>query len=759
MDPDRETPSWAQAPVAGRLRALVDLAGLVRSDCELSELLAAVARLLSESLGFASVTINLYRPLTDDYEVTAVHGPGAVTPVGHVSRADAWAPTLDPRLSHRGAIFVAARASEDDAQTEPDRTAPRDPSQWLEGDTLLVALSDPHGERLGIISLAELRPGLRPDDMLLDVLVAVAAHVSRAIEHRRHLVLLREALARHRAVIATSHDAVLAFDPRGRVLEFNPAAELMFGYRSEEAVNREFAELLLEPQDRDDNRRALELAFAQQHGQLTHRRLEVAAVCADGRRLPVELSLTLVQGSQPREPILYGVARDISERLRGSQQLAYLAYHDRLTGLPNRILVEDQLDLAVARARRMNRAVALLFVDLDDFKAVNDRLGHAAGDQFLAAVAKRLRRVLRDTDVLARQGGDEFLVLLSDLDDGPEHVAEAVGAKLHAALKAPFNVAGTELLTAASVGVSLYPDDASDSEALLRQADAAMYKAKAAGGGRLVFHRATETISAHRASVSTQLRAAIANSELELHYLPVWRLGARRTILGVEALLRWRHPDGSLLTPESFIPLAEHSAVANDLVDWVLHQACRDTRDWLSAGLRPRVSLNVSPHQLLASEFGARMQAALGVHELDPSGFMIELTESAWTFDATNTLAAVAALRAAGVALAIDDFGAGFSSLSRLHELEVDVVKLDRTLLTAVPDDPAAAEVLKAIVGLVCACGAALVAEGVESEAQAQWLEANGIDRAQGFLFGHPMRAPELTPLLAAHLLTDRVAS
>ena len=223
----------------------------------------------------------------------------------------------------------------------------------------------------------------------------------------------------------------------------------------------------------------------------------------------------------------------------------------------------------------MNRAVALLFVDLDDFKAVNDRLGHAVGDQFLAAVATRLRRVLRDTDVLARQGGDEFLVLLSDLDDDPEHVAEAVGAKLHVALKAPFNVAGTELVTAASVGVSLYPDDASDSEALLRHADTAMYKAKAAGGGQLVFHRATETMIARRASVSAQLRRAIAHSELELHYHPVWRLGAARTITGVEALLRWRHPDRGLLAAESFIALAEHSAVGDDLVELVLHQACQ----------------------------------------------------------------------------------------------------------------------------------------------------------------------------------------
>ena len=455
-------------------------------------------------------------------------------------------------------------------------------------------------------------------------------------------------------------------------------------------------------------------------------------------RLPVELSLTLVEGSAYDDAVLYGVARDISERLRGQQQLAYLAYHDRLTGLPNRFLVEEQLDLAVARARRMNRGVALLYVDLDDFKAVNDKLGHAAGDQFLAAVASRLRAVLRDTDVLARQGGDEFLVLLSDLDDDPEHVAEAVGAKLHIALQEPFSVAGNELVTAASVGVSLYPDDASDTEALLRHADAAMYKAKGSGGGQLAFHRTTETILARRASVSAQLRRAIAQAELELHYQPIWRLGQPRTIAGVEALLRWRHPDRGLLRPDAFIALAEHSAVGDELVRWVVREACADAKRWHRSGLAPQISLNASPHQLLASGFGTRMKEALQEHDLDPAGFMIELTESAWTVDATDTLGALAELRAMGLALALDDFGAGFSSLSRLHELDVDVIKLDRILLSAIPHDATATAVLRAIVDLARVCDATLVAEGVESEEQTEWLSTNR-DRART---GVPVRQP-----------------
>ncbi len=759
MERNRERSGGSEPPAAGHLRGLLELARLVRSGPELPELLAAVARIVSETLGFATVVINVYRPDTDEYEVKAVHGSTRAreTLLGHISAADTWTPMLDPRFLCRGAYFVAAEAlvwEEHVTSYTPQLPArAEDPTAWLAEDALFVTLDGSDGERLGVISVDEPDSGRRPDDELLDVLVAFAAHVAQAIESAHQLGRLHGALARQRAVADASLDALIALDQHGRILEFNPAAELMFGYRREQAVGNDLAKLLIDPAERDAHRSGLKRAFESGGPKLAQRRIEVVAVCADRRRLPVEVSLSLVEASDDNEAVIYGVARDISERLRGQQQLAYLAYHDRLTGLPNRVLIEEQLELAVARARRNNTAVALMYVDLDDFKAVNDRLGHAAGDQFLAAVATRLRGVLRDTDVLARQGGDEFLVLLSDLDDDPEHVAESVGAKLHVALQEPFGVAGTELWTAASIGVSLYPDDASDPEALLRHADTAMYKAKAAGGGQLAFHRTTETLLARRASVSAQLRRAISGSELELHYQPVWQIAGERGITAVEALLRWRHPDRGLLKPESFIALAEHSAVGDDLVDWVVRQACRDATAWLQARLRPRLSLNVSPHQLLASDFGARMQSALREYGLDPTMFIVELTESAWTVDAADTRAALADLRAAGTALAIDDFGAGFSSLSRLRQLDVDVIKLDRVLLHGVPGDGEATALLRAIVEIAGVCDAALVAEGVEHEAQIEWLAANRVQQAQGFLFGHPQAASELTPLLARSLL------
>ncbi|MGO9821366.1 MAG: putative bifunctional diguanylate cyclase/phosphodiesterase [Solirubrobacteraceae bacterium] len=750
---------------AAHVRGLLELAQLVRSGSGLSELLAAVARVVSETLGFATVVINLYRPETDEYEVKSVHGNERARAIllGNVTHADTWRPQLDPRFLRRGAFFIPEASIEwgDEVAVYTPRIEPTgidDGSAWLADDALFVTLDGTDGRRLGVIAVDEPESGRRPDDQLLDFLTAVAAHAAQAIESSYQLAQLEGALARHRAIIETSLDAVLGLDSHGRILEFNAAAERTFGYISGEVIGREFAELLIPAEDRAARRLALQQAFDQPEENPFELRVEAIAQRADGSRLPVELSVTLVHGSDEDESVMYCFARDISERRRGEEQLAYLAYHDPLTGLPNRVLVEEQLDLALARARRGDAAVALLFIDLDDFKTVNDRLGHAAGDQLLTAVATRLRGVLRDTDVLARQGGDEFLVVIADLEDEPAHAAEAVGAKLHEALSEPFAVAGAELRITASIGVSVYPDHAADTEALLRHADAAMYRAKGAGGGQMAFHRTGDTILARRASISQQIRRAIMRSEFELHYQPIWSLRGARGIAGIEALLRWRDPDRGLLKPDAFMTLAEHSAAGDQLVEWIVQTACREASGWREAGLSPQISLNVSSHQLLTSSFATRLMASLAAEELEPSSFMVEMTESAWNVDATAVRAELAKLQVAGVTLAIDDFGAGFSSLSRLHELELDAVKLDRRLLAGIPGDGTAVAVTRAIVELARACDAAIIAEGVESEDQITFLIAAGIDLAQGYLFGQPLRADEITPLLTRRLLSGSVA-
>lgn len=490
-----EPASSGDRAAVAQLRGLLQLARQVRGESSLSEVLAAVARVVSETLGFATVVVNLYRSETDEYEVTNVHGNERAREIllGDVSRADTWSPVLQPRFLRHGAYFIAEGALEwsEHMTCYTPELGPidaDDETAWRADDALFVSLDGSGGRHYGIISVDEPESRRRPDDQLLEVLSAVAAHAATAIESAHQFAQLQRALARHRAVIESSLDGVIAVDSRGRVIEFNPAAEGIFGYRSGDAIGRELAELIVTPEDRAAHQRGLATAFARRDWGLLGRRRELMAQRADGSRLPVEVSVTMVEGPERTGAVLYGFVRDISERRRGEEQLAYLAYHDPLTGLPNRILVEQQLELALARARRAHGAVALMFVDLDDFKEVNDRLGHATGDRLLAGVATRLRSVLRDSDVLARHGGDEFLVLLSDLEDDPAPAAEAVGVRLLDALREPILVGDIELRTGASVGVSVCPDDASETEALLRHADAAMYQAKAAGGGCLAFH-------------------------------------------------------------------------------------------------------------------------------------------------------------------------------------------------------------------------------------------------------------------------------
>lgn len=750
---------------AGHLRGLLHLARLVRRESALTDVLAAVARAVSDTLGFATVVVNLYEPETDNYEVMTVHGNARARSLllGKVSTSDSWSPLLDPRFLRQGAFFIPAGAIDWDGQTTyiPELVPAEaiGDCAWQAADALFVTLDGSAGRHYGIISVDEPESGRRPDDQAIEVLSAVSAHAAVAIEGAYQFAELQAALTRNRAVIESSLDCVIAIDGRGRVLEFNPAAERTFGFAVEEVLGRELAELIIPPENRDQHHDGLQRGIAHNDWRLLGRRIETTALRANGSRLPVELTLTLVRGSKSEGPVVYAFVRDISERRRGEEQLTFLAYHDSLTGLPNRILIEQQLELAIARARRRDGAVVMMFVDLDDFKGVNDRFGHGAGDRLLTAVATRLHGVLRDSDLLARQGGDEFIVLLTDLSDDPGPVAESVAGKLLDALREPFVVAGVELRTGASIGISVYPDDAADTDALLRHADAAMYQAKAGGGGRIAFHHQPDPGPYRRSSLAAQLRRAMANSELELHYQPVWRLGPPRAIAGVEAMLCWQHPERGLLTSQSFISTAEQTAAGDDLSDWLLAEICGQARAWQDAGLLSRVSLDVSPHQLLAPGFAARLATQMAEHALAPGAFMIELTESAWTVDAADTLEVIADLRAAGAGLAIDGFGAGYSSLLRLRELDFDVIKIDHRLLAGVPADRTAVAVLRAIVDLARACDSAVVAQGVDTEEHVNFLSTNGIEHAQGSLLGQPQTAAQTGPLLARYRLGGRVAA
>ena len=430
------------------------------------------------------------------------------------------------------------------------------------------------------------------------------------------------------------------------------------------------------------------------------------------------------------------------------------AYHDPLTGLANRAALELELRAAVVRARAAGTAVALAYADLNEFKRVNDSLGHDTGDELLCQVAERLCAAVRPGDLVVRQGGDEFLVLVRDLPRNGREYADTVGQRIADALQAPFALGAAELLVDASVGVSLFPLDADGPDQLRKHADAAMYAAKSAGGGVHVYGDDTAD-PLERLALAARLRRGIERGELELHHQPVIRL-ADRSVIGVESLVRWRDGPRGLVPPGDFIPVAERTGVIDPLGDWVLREVCAQAQAWADAGMKPNVGFNVSPRQLRRPGVARRFAEVVTAFGIEPGRMVLELTESAWALEASRLLPVLGELRAAGFALAIDDFGAGYSSLWRLRELPVQIIKVDRAFLRGVPEEPQAAAVYSAILALADACGCDVVAEGVERAEHAAFLAASGCRIGQGFHFARPVPAPAITALLEASMAPER---
>jgi len=452
---------------------------------------------------------------------------------------------------------------------------------------------------------------------------------------------------------------------------------------------------------------------------------------------------------------LIGVSMDVTARTRSEEQIAYLAYHDALTGLPNRANLEEQLARSLARARREGTAAALLSIDLDDFKLVNDSLGHAAGDQLLRQVAERLTGVLRAGDLLARQGGDEFMLLLDQLDADVEGAAETVAGKVLTALETPFVLAGTAFQVSGSVGIALHPRHGEYPAELLKRADVALYRAKSEGKRVAATYSAERDDFRQRLTLTTRLRRALEREELVLHFQPVYALADDR-VVGVEALVRWDDPEHGLLEPAEFVRHAEETGLIDEVGAWVLEQACRQAAAWRDEGLDLEVSVNVAPRQLQGADFADDVAALLARHELVPRALCLEVTESTVMRDPDRTIPQLRRLHALGVGLAIDDFGKHHSSLARLRALPLDRLKVDREFLSDVPASADGAAIVEAVLGLARALRLDAVVEGVETEEQLRWLRARGPVLAQGFALAHPAPAALLRPLLPAPVRSPR---
>jgi diguanylate cyclase (GGDEF)-like protein/PAS domain S-box-containing protein len=448
-----------------------------------------------------------------------------------------------------------------------------------------------------------------------------------------------------------------------------------------------------------------------------------------------------------------GIVADVTDRRRAGEELAeaqaklaHLAYHDPLTDLPNRLLFQEHLEQAVERARRGSRGVAVLFVDLDDFKLVNDSFGHSVGDELLRAVAGRLREVTRADDVVARLGGDEFLVLISDIRPvETAAAADRVAEKIRAALQAPVRLPEGELHTGASIGVSLYPTDAADAGELMKHADIAMYRAKQAGRGAQRPIVASSVDAADQLATASRLRHALERDQLVLHYQPLMALDSG-VMVGVEALVRWRDGRRGLVGPSAFIPLAERVGLIGPISDWVVETACAQMRLWQTAGIELYVSVNMPPFMWRP----AAMRKVL--HTMDSVGLsaerlMFEITESAAIAEPGHLEPIMAELHARGLRVAIDDFGTGHSSLERLSQMRVTTLKIDRSFVAALPGDGRTAVLVATIIQLARNLGLEPLAEGVETNAQRRFLVEHGCRLGQGFYFSRAVPAERIERL------------
>jgi len=521
----------------------------------------------------------------------------------------------------------------------------------------------------------------------------------------------------------------------------------MTAWSSLEAVGRPMADVfrLVDANTRETTPDPMQLAMVR--NRTGHLPLNCVLIRRDGSEVPVEDSASPIH-DRAGEPIgAVIVIRDVSEAHAMSKQMAYAAAHDSLTGLPNRLLLNERIDQAIALARRHNRKVAVLYLDLDGFKHINDALGHPFGDKVLHSIAQRLLSCVRAPDTVSRQGGDEFVILLCEVEhpDGSAIVANRLLSRLAEA----HSVHGRELHLTASIGVSVYPDDGPDAEALIKCADIAMYHAKENGRHSFQFFTPAMNVRAvARQSIEEDLRRALERQEFRLHYQPKVNLKTG-AITGAEALLRWTHPTRGMVSPAQFIPVAEDCGLILPLGSWVLREACGQAKAWLNAGLpATTIAVNVSALQFRDKDFLDGLFALLGETGLDPSALELEVTEGILMKRAEFSAPILQSLRDRGVRVSIDDFGTGYSSLGYLQKFPLDALKIDQSFVRQLTATPHETSIVRAIIGMGRSLNLRVIAEGVETAEELAFLQAHHCDEAQGYYFSRPVPPEQFARLL-----------
>jgi diguanylate cyclase (GGDEF)-like protein/PAS domain S-box-containing protein len=658
------------------------------------------------------------------------HNPGPVDPgktlTGYVLRTGKpllCSPAVFARLLAEGQIELIGGASLD----------------WL-GVPLLRG-----DETFGVLAVQSYTEQRRYADADRELLTFVSQHVAAAIDRMRAADALRESETKFRTLAETT--PVPTFISQAGALRYvNAALATLTGYSRGELLRMDLADLV-HPKHRDrlpvndlapvagDGGAGDEILIRRKDGGARWLALSAGPLEYEGR------------------PALLVTAFDTTERRRAEEQIRDLAFQDPLTGLPNRRLFSDRLQMAVAQAHRSDQRLAVLFLDLDHFKAINDSLGHSVGDQLLAEVAKRLREAVREGDTVARLGGDEFILLTPGV--GRALDVATIARKVVEGLRPPFQLGGRELLVTGSLGVSVFPDDGGDVETLILNADTAMYRAKEEGRDTYqLYTRAVNATAQERLALENSVRRAIGGDEFHMYFQPILDIATAR-VHGVEALMRWSHPTLGMVPPVDFIPIAETSGLIAAMTPWALGTACAQAKAWhLRGHSHLCVALNLSARQLQQPDLVAQVTRALDESGLPPRFLELEITESTAMQDAAATAAILQGLKTLGVRVTVDDFGVGLSSPSYLKRLPIDTLKVDKSLVRDIGNDPDDASIVTAVIAMAHGLKLSVVGEGVETEEQLAFLTARHCDRMQGYLFSHPVPAGECGELLDRHAST-----
>ena len=573
------------------------------------------------------------------------------------------------------------------------------------------------------------------------------------VERELHEQRLVDSEQRFRRVVAEAPFPMMIHAENGEVLEINKAWSEVTGYTHADLPD--VSSWLRKAYEENTPDVLLVKEIIERVYGINHRidQGERVIRCKDGKSRIWHFSAAPVGQLPDGRRYVVSMAQDVSESKAAQEQIEFLAYHDALTGLPNRLLAKDHLEQAIITAERETHKVALLFIDLDKFKTINDSLGHYMGDELLKGVAVRLRECLRDVDTLSRQGGDEFLIVLNNVRDFES--ITLVTEKILSRLADPFEIEQHELAISLSIGIAVYPDDGNDFDTLLKKSDTAMYQAKESGRNTYRFHTEQMNVDAtEHLRMRNGLRRALEHGEFVLHYQPQISL-ASGLVIGVEALIRWNHPELGMVPPGRFISIAEDSGLIVPMGEWVLKEACRQGVAWRKAGLPELlIAVNLSAVQFKRGDIVACVTSALEESGLNPASLELELTESILIKDTEKILATVRQLKSLGLKLSIDDFGTGYSSLSYLKQFNVDKLKIDQSFVRDMADDPNDAAIVSAIIQMAKSLNLVTIAEGVETESQLALLRQQKCDEVQGYYFARPMPAEEF-----ANFISDYLAS